>query len=681
MRNTLKMLKKVASAILALTMVLSLFGGISVSAAVSTTDSFVEDFEAGISWTAVSRLNNGTGTVTAEKLDDAHGLSAKVVPDSGKIYGAIENLNVSYTTTDLLKLTFEVYSEDTTTSNELIDIWVGNTRSTPGTPVFGIQVGKSDGVKTVKYLRNSWEATATTYTMDSGKWYQFDMVCDPSTSKVDYYMNGVKIASATTEITNGLQTVGISYRGTGCYFDNISLTKVSATDRNIFTTKGNAVVEETFEDFTPASAGSTLPTGWTGDSVAKLNFAADDDIAGTHGMKMVWNADGAALNNISKSVDIDVTEVEKIEFSFKIKIWGTSANGQTQYYAVATLNDGTNDVMGFSDIKNGGSSDKVEVKAASSDSYSTLNTDLAQSPYNFKFDDWNDMKLVWNTGGTSVEYFVNGVSIGISNHKSITNDKITKVKLGLRSQTTGEYVSFDDVKVITYTDGISTLKFADSNLNEYTFRSDNKIAGNLKNIFVPSYIASPTAADIKLFKGTTAVDYTGSYADGLYRLYLGDNLLAANNTYTIEVSGAVAGTGCGYVESFDVGVHVSYGVKELFIVTATDTASNMAAFPEETTDVMAQVKVTNTRNNPEEGILVLAVYDEYNVLKNVITEKVVAPVTTTLDPTTLTTVQTLSVDPSAHSKIRAFFWSDLDSIAPISDSNGVIGVTELLAAE
>ncbi len=222
--------------------------------------------------------------------------------------------------------------------------------------------------------------------------------------------------------------------------------------------EGTLVFHDTFDTFAPATpSNSTLPTGWTKVSDAQgVKFGADTDIAGTHGLKVQWPNTNRALATYAKDVNVDLEGIDKVELSARIKFPDSTA-GKNNYKMMFTLHDGgtVGDVAGF-EFQNGGStgtSKGVEVRAYTSDSPSYFGTGdlVADTPAaNFQFSQWNDIKAIWTAEDGKVEYFVNNVSLGKKAQKASTTGKFAKVRFAFLGNSTDAYVSFDDIKLVTY---------------------------------------------------------------------------------------------------------------------------------------------------------------------------------------------------------------------------------------
>ncbi len=243
-------------------------------------------------------------------------------------------------------------------------------------------------------------------------------------------------------------------------------------------------IMDTFDTFAPSTPGSELPTGWVNVAdVQGVTYSADTEIAGTHGFRMNWPNTVRALKTIAKDVNLDLTNVDKVELSSKIKIADGIA-GKDNYKVFLALYDGTSDVAGF-ELQNGGTKDGLEVRAYTSDSPTwfgngNLNTDKPAA--NFKFDQWNEIKLIWTKADGKAEYFVNGVSLGKKSQKPFNSTaQFTRIRLAFLGNSTSAYASYDDVKLVTYSssgESISTeipvliSEFGNSTLPE---ASHNKI--------------------------------------------------------------------------------------------------------------------------------------------------------------------------------------------------------------
>ncbi len=431
-----------------------------------------------------------------------------------------------------------------------------------------------------------------------------------------------------------------------------------------------AIPVETFDSFDPATA-TTLPEGWTGDTT-RLRFAVNTEVTGTKGMKMYWTG-GRTLKYIEKSVDIDLTNVEKLEYSFKMKIDDISV-GASNYKIYAPLNDGTTDVVGFNEIQNGGSSNGLEIRAIRNSTTDTQNNwfgdgnILDEPEYNFQYDKWNDMKLEWTVGNPDVKYFINGQLLGTRKHKDLTGNAIKKIRLGLCAGNEGTAVSFDDITIRKYMDPnayptIKNILFLDGNGSVMATEPGKAPAGAKKLLINLDNSAGITSDVNNTVTLSGANVNAGTFADGAYTIDL-NKVLLSGEAYTLTVPAAILGE--EYQATFTCGTAAAkFG--DIEFVNNADS-QKITVWPADSTSVLARVMVTNPTYLQVDGKLIIQVFEKASESAPELVKYVyINDISGTVDDGFCDYISVAPVTVNANTtRLRALLWDGYDTINILS---------------
>lgn len=210
-------------------------------------------------------------------------------------------------------------------------------------------------------------------------------------------------------------------------------------------------------------------------------------------------------------------------------------------------------------------------------------------------------------------------------------------------------VYYDNFKVTKTTvakptEVITSIKFEDVNGNQL---SDDIVGAKYIKIYTENVDAIADGT-VTLTKGNEEVGYTGVFADGVYTMTL-ENALTAG-TYSLAISDLLAAT--------ELVAEGEYKLSNLRFVNSN--GQTLSTLPAAGTEIKAAVSVVNTTGKTMKPYIIWAAYDEDSMIYADFKELSIGDVTAISGGAFELPEGTVS--------IKAFLWSDFDTLTPILPS-------------